>query len=117
MLKEQVLKEFFTINDKPEEWTSLETLNGAPPPGFRKNRIAKSTDEQIFFPIGETEKGKAAGLSETIKTIIREAGLQLHEKSSSNGTKIYAGFNLNDVSDDELREILRQIDAAIASVA
>jgi hypothetical protein len=52
-----------------------------------------------------------------IKTIITEAGLPLHQDSSTRDvTRIYAGFNLNDVSDNQLREILQRIYTNIESV-
>lgn len=116
MLKEQVLKEFFPIKNNAG-WQSFNMPSGSTLSGFGTKRIAKSTDGvHIEFTIGETEKGKAAGLNETIRTIIRGAGLPLHQQSSSNGTRIYTGFDLSVVSDDELREILCCIDAAIASI-
>jgi len=77
----------------------------------------QTDDKHIDFTIGETEKGKAAGLNETIETIISEAGLPLHQEPSSNGTRIYTGFDLNAVSDHELRAILRRVYAAIESIA
>ena len=116
MIKEQILKEFFTIKNNAG-WTSFKIRNGANLSGFRTKRIAKSTDgKYIDFTIVETEKGKAAILNETIETIITKAGLPLHHEPSSNGTRIYTGFDLNAVSDEELREILRHIYAAIESI-
>jgi glucose/arabinose dehydrogenase len=117
MLKEQVLKEFFIIKSNAG-WTSFKMPSGSNLSGFGTRRIAKSTDgKHIVFTIGETQKGKGARLNKTIKTIIADAGLSPYKESSSNGTRIYIGFDLNAVSDHQLREILQSIVAAIASIA
>jgi len=117
MFHEQILRRYFTINDEPKGWTSLETLRGEQLPGFRTHRIAKSeTGDSLYFTIGETKKGKQAGLDRIIEDIIEAAGLQVLSLPSTNGNrkdKIYKGFDLRQVNATELEMILQRVQANI----
>lgn len=117
MFHEEILRRYFAINDDPKGWTSLETLSGEQLPGFRTHRIAKSeTGDRLYFTIGETEKGRRAGLNRIIESIIQAAGLQVLSLPSTNGSrkdKIYKGFDLRQVNAPELETILQRVQANI----
>jgi hypothetical protein len=120
MFHEEILRRYFTINDEPKGWTSLDTLSGERLPGFKTHRIAKSeTGDSLYFTIGETEKGRQTGLDSTIENIIETAGLQVLSLPSSNGKrkdKIYKGFDLRQVNATELETILQRVQASIESL-
>ena len=121
MFHEQTLRRYFIINDAPKGWTSLETRGGEQLPGFRTRRIAKSENgDSLYFTIGETEKGKQAGLDRTIENIIAAAGLQVLSLPSTNGNrkdKVYKGFDLRQVNATELETILQRIQASLESLS
>jgi hypothetical protein len=121
MFHEQILRKYFTINKAPKGWTSLETLSGEQLPGFKTRRVAKSeTGDSLYFTIGETEKGKQAGLDRTIENIIAAAGLQVLSLPSTNGNrtdKIYKGFDLRQVSSTKLETILKGVQSSLESLS
>jgi hypothetical protein len=116
MPHEATLCEYFAINRNPQGWTSFEALGGRSLPGFKTKRVAKSDDgKHLCFTIGETERGRAAGLAEIVEIVIRSAGLPLHRIKSTNGQvdKTYVGFDLTAVDEPLLRSILRRVAANV----
>jgi hypothetical protein len=93
-------------------------LGGNLMPGFGTKRVAKSVDgERLHVTIGETQKGQGANLDEIVEAIIRSEGLEVLRLPTTDGNrkdeKIYPGFDLSAVSDDQLRIILRRVQANI----
>jgi hypothetical protein len=120
MLHEEILQRYFTINRNPQDWIALDTLDGTQLPGFKTRRIAKSeTGETLYFTIGETEKGKTAGLDRTIEGIIQTSGLEVLSLQSTDGNrpdKVYPGFDLRVIDADQLDAILRRVQTNIDSL-
>jgi hypothetical protein len=116
MSHEKILRTHFYINREPEDWVSLETPGRKRLPGFRTNRIAKVYEgELLYFTIGETQRGKRYGLSDTIAKIVGQNGLEsIYEPATGGRPNLYVGLDLSECSPVTLERILQSVERAIA---
>lgn len=100
-------------------WIKLELKDRAMPPGFSTNRIGKLTSQgYIAFTIGSNEAGRALGLDEQIRSIIREAGVEPEDQPSTDGQgKIYPAFNLSQVDEATASRIFAAVIEAVYKVS
>lgn len=89
---------------------------------FKTNRVAKLLPTgELQFTLGATTLGEAAGLNDTIRRLILDAGVEPIEGRTTAGNKMgsgeYPAVQIADLSAEQLAALLHRIEGAAVHVS
>lgn len=116
MNQTDVLNRYFRQEERGG-WTALFALDECMMKGFQTKRLAKMYGADIYFTVGETQKGRRNRLTATIEEILRRQAIPMQKIDSTQGNvgsnKVYTGFNLRHCTPGQLEIVVAAVIQAV----